>query len=77
MNIAGLRVRITIQKNVTAVDRIGNHNGQINVLMKDGHVTTIRHNAKNYQGLLPYFKGLSAQQKAELAKILKRLDTGR
>ena len=25
MNIAGLRVRITIQKNVTAVDRIGNH----------------------------------------------------
>ena len=59
------------------MDRIGNHNGQINVLMKDGHVATIRHNAKNYQGLLPYFKGLSAQQKAELAKILKRLDTGR
>ena len=25
MNIAGLRVRITIQKNTTAVDRIGNH----------------------------------------------------
>ena len=25
MNIAGLRVRITIQKNTTVVDRIGNH----------------------------------------------------
>ena len=25
MNIAGLRVRITIQKNTTMVDRIGNH----------------------------------------------------
>ena len=25
MNIAGLRVRITIQKNTTTVDRIGNH----------------------------------------------------
>ena len=25
MNIAGLRVRIIIQKNTTAVDRIGNH----------------------------------------------------
>ena len=25
MNIAGLRVRITIQKNETVVDRIGNH----------------------------------------------------
>ena len=25
MNIAGLRVRVTIQKNTTAVDRIGNH----------------------------------------------------
>ena len=25
MNIAGLRVRITIQKNATVVDRVGNH----------------------------------------------------
>ena len=25
MNIAGLRVRITIQKNTTVVDRVGNH----------------------------------------------------
>ena len=25
MNIAGMRVRITIQKNATVVDRVGNH----------------------------------------------------
>lgn len=59
------------------IDRIGNHPGQINVLMQDGHVVTIRHNARNYQGLLNYFKGLSPVQKKQLSQILKKLDSGR
>lgn len=59
------------------MDRIGNHPGQINVLMQDGHVKTIRHNARNYRGLLSYFKGLTSVQKQQLSKILKKLDSGK
>ena len=59
------------------IDAIGNHPGKINVLWADGHVSTLSHKAANYQGLLGYFKGLTAAQKIELLKALKKADAGK
>lgn len=60
-----------------AMDRIGYHQGIINVVMRDGHAVIIRHNAKNYQGLINSFKGLNPAQKQQLLSEFKRLDSAR
>lgn len=60
-----------------AMDALGNHPNEIHVLFGDGHVESIRHSSAHYKGLAGCFKGLSPQEKKNLAEILRKLDSGK
>lgn len=57
------------------MDKLGSHQGSINVLRVNGSVTKIQTDATTYSALLKYFTGITDKEKAILKSQFEKLDS--
>lgn len=59
------------------IDRIGNHEGVINVAFIDASFVTIKSDAKTYSELLQHFDGITEKEKGILKEYFTKLDSAK